>query len=138
MSVLHVSATYVPEWWWRVVNMNEVEERFVCSTSVCYLLVCARVVEECGQYEGDGGKVCLFYICLLPTRMCQSGGGVWSVRGRWRKGLSVLHLSATYSYVPEWWWSVFNMKEVEERFVCSTSICYLLVCARSGGGVWSI
>jgi hypothetical protein len=37
--------------------MKEVEERFVCSTSICYLLVCARVVEKCGQYEGDGGKV---------------------------------------------------------------------------------
>ncbi len=30
-------------------------------------------------YEGGGGEVCLFYIYLLPTRMCQSGGGVWSI-----------------------------------------------------------
>jgi hypothetical protein len=37
--------------------MKEVEERFVCSTSICYLLVCARVVMEYGQYEGGGGKV---------------------------------------------------------------------------------
>jgi hypothetical protein len=59
--------------------MKEVEERFVCSTSICYLLVCARVVVEYGQYEGGGGKVCLFYIYLLLTRMCQSGGGVWSI-----------------------------------------------------------
>ena len=46
------SATYVSEWWWSVVNMKEVEERFVCSTSICYL--CARVVVECGH-------ICLLY-----------------------------------------------------------------------------
>ncbi len=76
MSVPHLSAIYVPE-----------------------------VVVVCGQYEGGGGEVCLFCICLLS--MCQ-----------------------------KWWWSVVNIKEVEERFVCSASVCYL--CARSGGGVWSI
>ncbi len=77
MSVLHLSVTYVPELWWCVVDMKEVEERFVCSTSVCYL--CARVAVECGQYEEGGGEVCLFYIYLLLTRMCQSCGGVCSI-----------------------------------------------------------
>ncbi len=56
-----------------------VEEMFVCSTSICYLFVCARVVKECGQYEEGEGEVCLFYFYLLHTRMCQSGGGVLSI-----------------------------------------------------------
>ncbi len=54
--------------------MKEVEERFVCSTSICYLLVCARVVKECGQYEEGEGEVCLFYIYLLPGQY-EGGGG---------------------------------------------------------------
>ncbi len=49
--ILALNTVYVPEWEWSVVNMKEVEERFICST----------------------------YIYLLPTRMCQSGGGVWSI-----------------------------------------------------------
>ncbi len=64
MSVLHLSATYVPE----VVEYGQYEGGGgeVCLLSICYLLVCARVVVEYGQYEGGGGEVCLFYICLLP------------------------------------------------------------------------
>jgi len=67
------------KWWWSVVNMKEVEERFVCSTSICYLLVCARVVEKCGQYEGDGGKVVFSISTILSLSPSVYRKRWWSV-----------------------------------------------------------